>query len=161
MKTPETSRSVIVQSLTELLNGGHAHVSFSDAVAGIPQQLIGAKHELLPYTIWQLVEHIRIAQWDIVEFSSNKDHVSPSWPDEYWPKEPAPARSALWEESLSQIKADRETFIALLHDTTRDLFHPFPYGEGQHLFREALLIADHTSYHTGEILVLRRLLKCW
>lgn len=154
-------RSPIIQEITELLRGGHAHVPFRDAVENIPFKLVGVRPTGLPYSVWQLVEHIRIAQSDIVEFSRSADHVSPKWPDDYWPAEVAPAHAADWEKSLAAIQADLDTFIGLISDPGADLFQPFSYGQGQNLLREALLIADHTSYHTGEILVIRRLLGSW
>lgn len=154
-------RPDMLRHLTHLLEGGNAHVSFFHAVENMPSADLGIKPEGLPYSIWQLVEHIRITQWDILEFCRSKTHVSPKWPDEYWPAKEAPARGADWEKTLSAIRTDLEAFVALLSDARRDLLAPLPWGEGQCLFSEAMLIADHTSYHTGEILVLRRLLGSW
>jgi hypothetical protein len=151
----------IIKELTAFLNGGNAHASFEDAIAGTTEKLLGEKPKGLPYSIWQLAEHIRITQWDILEFSRNPAHKSPKWPDEYWPKEAAPADSHAWQASIKQVGEDREAFIALLKEKQDELHIPFAHGEGQTLFREALLIADHTSYHTGEIIVIRRLLKDW
>jgi hypothetical protein len=151
----------VIRNLEEALNGGHAHVSFDDAVRNVPRDLLGVTPERLPYSIWQLVEHIRITQWDILGFSRDPKHVSPAWPEGYWPKEKAPARLTDWEKSIDRIALDRKAFILLLHKAGEGIYAPFPYGDGQSLFREALLIIDHTSYHTGEIIVLRRLLKDW
>lgn len=151
----------VIQSLEELLTGSHAHVSFDDAVKGVPEQIRGIVPENMPYSIWQLVEHIRIAQWDILEFSRNPGHQSPPWPEGYWPKEPAPKDDEAWKHSIAQIKKDCAEFIKLLKRPDADLFEPFTHGDGQHLFREALLIADHTSYHTGEIVAVRRMLGAW
>lgn len=153
--------SPTVQQITELLKGGHAHVPFTAAVENLSVKLVGVKPPKLPYSIWQLVEHIRIAQDDIVRFSQSADYTSPKWPDDYWPRDTAPAHASDWEKSLAAIARDLETFLGLISDPGADLFKPFPYGQGQNLFREALLIADHTSYHTGEILVIRRLLDSW
>jgi hypothetical protein len=155
-----TSRGSTVKALIDLLNGGYAHASFENAVSDIPAKMRGITPEGLPYSLWQLVEHIRIAQWDILEFSRNEKYESPVWPDEYWPEAISPSE-AVWKDSLSRIKKDKKEFIALLQDPARDLYAPFPYGDGQNLIREAMLIADHTSYHTGEIIVLRRVLGIW
>lgn len=155
------SAKAVVKSLEELLTGSHAHVSFEDAVKGIPAKLRGVVPENMPYSLWQLVEHLRIAQWDILEFSRNPGHQSPKWPDEYWPKEPAPASEEAWEKSIADIKRDCAEFVKLLKRPDADLYEPFPHGNGQHLFREALLIADHNSYHTGEIVAVRRMLGAW
>jgi hypothetical protein len=151
----------LVKTLEQFLTEGHAHATFDDAVKQLPAKLRGVVPEGMPYSIWQLVEHIRITQWDILEFSRNAKHQSPSWPDEYWPKETAPDSDAAWKKCLAQIKSDLKEFIGLLKAPKTDLYAPFPHGDGQHLLREALLIADHTSYHTGEIIVLRRLLGAW
>jgi hypothetical protein len=151
----------VIKELIALLNGGNAHVSFEDAIKGAQEKLLGEKPGSLPYSIWQLVEHIRITQWDILEFSSNPAHKSPKWPEEYWPKEAAPADSRAWKASIKLAGEDRKAFIALLKEKQDELHIPFAHGDGQTLFREALLIADHTGYHTGEIIVIRRLLKDW
>lgn len=155
------AQTPLVEELVFLLEKGNAHMPFEEAVAGIPPALRAEHPAQLPYSIWQLAEHIRITQWDIVEFCLSEKHVSPKWPEEYWPKAAGPETEQQWEQSLQQVKTDRERFLALLKEGKRDLFAPFPYGDGQTLLREALLIADHTAYHIGEILVLRRLLGCW
>ncbi len=155
----DNQQNIIVDELSRLLQGGTAHASFTDAVAGLPPELRGAKPDNVPYTIWQLVEHIRIAQWDMLEFSRNPSHESPNWPDDYWPKENAPASEEVWLQSLTQIDADLKAFVQLLH--TGDLYTPFAHGSGQNLLREALQVADHTAYHIGEIIALRRVLNAW
>lgn len=159
--TKEEQRSATVDTLIQLLTKGNAHVTFEEAVHDLPAHLRGVQPEGLPYSIWQLVEHIRISQWDILEFSRDAAHVSPAWPDEYWPKENTPATKHDWEHSLEQIKKDLHAFVALIKEPAADLYTPFPHGDGQHLFREALLIADHTAYHTGQIILIRRLLGAW
>lgn len=151
----------LIKNLKELLNGGHAHATFEQAVKELPAKLRGQVPEGMPYSIWQLVEHIRITQLDILEFSRDPAYESPKWPEGYWPKETAPENAAAWEESIAQIGKDRKTFIGLLEAPDADLFTPFAHGTGQNLLREAMLIADHTSYHTGEIIVLRRLMGAW
>lgn len=148
----------LIELLVRALEGRQAHIDFETAVAGIPLEYCGKSVEDLPYTIWQLVEHIRIAQKDILEFSIHSDYQAPSWPDDYWPKEPGPKDATHWNHTLKEIKADRAAFISLLKDSDSDLYKPFPHGDGQNLLREALVIVDHNSYHTGQIIILRRLL---
>jgi hypothetical protein len=151
----------VKKQLIELLTSNNAHQSFDAAVRDLPADLRGVRPDHLPYSIWQLVEHIRIAQWDILEFSRDPSHQSPSWPSGYWPKEEIPAHEQDWENTLHRIRQDREAFVALLNDPEQDLYAPFPHGDGQNLLREALLIADHTAYHVGEIIIIRRLLGAW
>jgi hypothetical protein len=155
-----TTRKALVKELCELLTKGNAHVPLEDACSDVPLRLVNEPVPDLPYTIWQLVEHIRIAQWDIVEFCLNPEHKSPKWPDEYWPG-PGTVDAAGWKSALAKIRQDRERFIALLQDETQDLLAPFPHGTGQNLLREAFLIADHAAYHTGQIILVRRLLSNW
>ncbi len=149
------------EHLVQLLKGGQAHASIEDAVKGLPFELTGVKPTHVPYSVWQLLEHIRIAQWDIVQFSHKADHVSPKWPDEFWPKNPKPESEKVWHDTLHKIQKDRKQMIDSISDSKQDLYTAFPYGDGQTLLREALLIVDHTSYHTGEIILVRRLLKAW
>ena len=149
------------KQLVSLLTGSNAHQSFEQAIAGLPAELRGVKPEKLPYSIWQLVDHIRIAQHDILEFSRNPDYQSPPWPSGYWTKDLEPASEADWQQALDQIQADRDAFLALLNDPQADLYTPFVHGDGQNLLREALLIADHNAYHVGEIVIIRRLLNAW
>jgi hypothetical protein len=151
----------MLKELEAALQKGNAHATFEEAVADIPHHLLGTIPDGLPYSLWQLIEHIRITQWDILEFSRDPRHQSPSWPEGYWPKEKAPAQAADLKRSIDRIIADRKSFIALLQKAGDDLHTPFEHGDGQTLFREALLIIDHNSYHTGEIIMLRRLLGDW
>lgn len=153
--------SALQKQLIDLLTGSNAHQSFEQAVANLPDNLRGVKPEKLPYSIWQLVDHIRIAQHDILEFSRNPDYQSPPWPSGYWTKDLAPANEAAWQQALDQIREDRDAFIELLNDPQADLHTPFAHGDGQNLLREALLIADHNAYHVGEIIIIRRLLDAW
>ena len=150
---------ILVTELEKLLNGGNAHAGLKDALADLPENLRGVKPDKLPYSIWQLAEHIRIAQWDMLEFCKDSSHQSPKWPDDYWPKEAAPADDRAWNETVKQINADLEEFIGLLHK--KDLYGPLPHGDGQTVLREALQMADHTAYHIAEIVVIRRLLGAW
>jgi hypothetical protein len=159
--------SALKEQLKDLLDGKQAHAPFSEAVAGLPADLRGHVPGHLPYSPWQIVEHIRITQRDILDFSRNDDgHGNPyqhrKWPDNYWPDSPEPPTAAAWDETIQHIDDDRAAFEALLKGAdTATLIEPFPWGDGQNLLREALLIADHTSYHTGELIVLRRLLGAW
>ncbi len=155
----DSQHKLIVAELTKLLLGGTAHASFADSVKNVKPELRGVKPENMPYSIWQLVEHIRIAQWDMLQFSKDADHKSPNWPDDYWPKESAPADDDTWESSIKQVAADLDEFIELLEHS--DIYQKLEHGDGQTILREALQIADHTSYHTGEILAIRRMLNDW
>ncbi len=152
-------QKIIISELTKLLLGGNAHVSLPDALKGLKPGLRGVKPENMPYSIWQLVEHIRIAQWDMVRFCKDADYKPPKWPDDYWPKENAPADDNTWNGCLLQINNDLDEFISMMEHS--DLYQPIPGGEGQHILREALQIADHNAYHIGEIIAIRRILGDW
>jgi len=149
--------------LLELLHGGHAHVNFEDAVRDLPARLRGKVPRGLPYSAWQLVEHMRLTQEDILLFSRNYDgtYESPEWPEGFWPSAEAPPDDEDWEKSIAGFRADRAAFEALISDAKQDLLTAFPWGEGQTLLREALLIADHTSYHLGQLVAVRRLVGAW
>ncbi|HOK46266.1 MAG TPA: DinB family protein [Bryobacteraceae bacterium] len=149
------------EHLLYLLRGKGAHADFEAAVKGLPAKLRGAKPEGAPYTIWQVLEHMRIAQWDILEFSRNPEHVSPDWPSGYWPETEAPPSPAAWEKSIRDFQADLEAMQALVADPATDLFARIPGGSGQTVLREALLVADHNAYHLGELVLLRRMLGAW
>ncbi len=152
------------QQLKALLDGGQAHASFDQAVKDMPAKLQGVVPEGAPYSAWQLLEHMRLAQRDILDFSRNDDgsYRELKWPDEYWPKDPKPPNAHAWQKSIEQIRADRKAFEKLM-DSADDpnLIKAFPWGKGQNLLREALLIADHEAYHVGELVLLRRLLGAW
>src|SRR5919107_1860437 len=149
------------EHLLELLSGGGAHVDFESAIKGVRPELRGKKPQGLPHSLWRLLEHMRIGQWDILEFSRDGKHVSPKWPDGYWPKSDAPADDGAWEQSTAHFRADLETMKALVSDSKTDLYARIPHGEGQTVLREALLIADHNAYHLGEFVIVRRLLGDW
>jgi hypothetical protein len=144
-----------------LLRGGGAHLSFDKAVAGVPPNRRGAKVAGLPHTPWRLLEHLRIAQWDIVEFTVNPVHVSPAWPNGYWPDGDTPPDARAWDRAVAGYRADAARMEGLVSDPTTDLFAPLAHGEGQTVLREALLVADHAAYHLGQLVVVRRLLGCW
>ena len=145
----------------ELLRGGHAHVDLETALKGLPAKLRGRKPVGAEHTLWQLVEHIRIAQWDILEFCRNPKHVSPKWPEGYWPPASAPPSAAAWNKSVGQVRGDLKAMEKLVASPRTNLFTRIPHGDGQTILREALLLADHTSYHVGQIVLLRRLLDAW
>lgn len=157
----DQQRNIIITELMALIEKGNAHLSFDAAIANLPSEMRTVVPERLPYSVWQLVDHMRIAQWDIVEFCISADHESPVWPDEYWSPNPEKVTEDTWKDCLIQIKKDRQRFFDLLKDSSTDLYTPIPHGTGQNIFREALLIADHNAYHLGEILVIRRLLNSW
>ncbi|MEO6894915.1 MAG: DinB family protein [Ginsengibacter sp.] len=161
METDQSENSAIIDNLINLLNKGNAHISLDEALKDIPFDDLGKKPDGLPYSLWQIAEHIRIAQSDILSFSKDSHHQSPKWPDDYWPKEVKPSSEEEWAKCVKQIKNDRKKFIDLLKKSPGNLFTPFEYGNGQTLLREALVLADHHSYHTGEIIILRRILKIW
>src|SRR5580698_2935135 len=139
------------QHLIELLQGGHAHATFDAITANIPAKIRGKKPANFPHSLWTLLEHLRIAQHDIVEFSRNPKHVSPPWPEGYWPKSPAPPSAAAWNNSVRQIHSDLEAMQKLVTSKRSDLMRPIPHGDGQTLLREALLLADHNAYHVGQL----------
>ena len=149
------------QHLVDLLKGGNAHVKFEAVVKDFPERLRGKKPEGQPHTAWRLLEHMRLAQWDIVEFSRNAKHVSPEWPEGYWPEGDAPPNAAAWEKSVKQFGADLKAMQELVEDAGTDLYARIPWGDGQTILREALLVADHNAYHLGELVMVRRLLGAW
>jgi hypothetical protein len=149
------------QHVLDPLRAKNAHVDLDAAVADFPSNLRGKKPKGAPHTAWQLLEHLRIAQWDILEFSRDAKHVSPKWPEGYWPKTEAPPNAAAWNNSLRSFRADLKAMAKLVADKKTDLFARIPHGDGQTLLREALLLADHNAYHIGQIVLLRRLLGTW
>lgn len=154
-------RGALLDELARLLDGGQAHVTLNDAIADLPFAKQGIVPSGLPYSAWQLLEHLRIAQRDILDFSDNGagSYKPMTWPDDYWPSNSEPPDDNAWQRCIDEIHADRKRFEALLQ--TGDLTQPFPWGKGQTLLRETLLIADHNAYHTGEIVAVRRLLGEW
>ena len=144
-----------------VLRGGGAHLDFDDAVDQFPAKLRGIKPPSTPHTAWQLVEHMRIAQWDILEFSRNPKHVSPDFPSGYWPVSEAPPSERAWNATLRAFPRYREAMAKLVANPKTDLFAPIPHGQGQTVLREALLVADHNAYHLGQLVTVRRLLGAW
>jgi len=161
--TPMTqpTRTALVAELTALLAGGNAHATLEQALADLPPALRNERVPEVPYTIWHLVEHLRIAQHDIVEFTLNPAHVSPEWPAGYWPARTAVVDEAGWQAALRALALDQQRFTDLLENPATDLTTPLAHGDGQNVLREALLIGDHAAYHIGEIILLRRVLGVW
>lgn len=145
----------------DLLKGGSAHVQFMDALEEFPPQKRGTFAPGLPHTGWQLLEHARIAQWDIMEFSRNPKHVSPGFPEGYWPKTPGPLHDADWDKSVQQFQHDLVEMIEMVKSSRTDLFAKIPHGDGQTVLRQALVLADHNAYHLGQLVDLRRALGAW
>ena len=144
-----------------LLGGGGAHLNFDAAIKGLPVSLRGKRPRGAAHSLWEILEHMRIAQWDILEFSRDAKHVSPKWPEGYWPKTAAPPSARAWAASVSAFHKDLEAMRMLVADESVDLLARIPHGEGQTILREALLVADHNAYHLGELVTVRRLLGAW
>jgi hypothetical protein len=147
--------------LIQLLRGGHAHATFDQAVRDFPPDRMGVRPPGAQHSAWELLEHMRLAQNDILRFSQSADWVSPEFPGGYWPKAPAPKKPVDWNDSVRAFQKDLAEFEALVRDPAQDLYRQFPWGDGQTLLREALLIADHNAYHLGELVLVRRLLRAW
>jgi DinB family protein len=144
-----------------LLNGGGAHAQFDDTVKDLPENLRGVKPNGLPHSAWMLLEHLRMAQWDILEFSRNSKYKAPKWPDDYWPSTEAPPSAAAWNRSIQQFRKDLKAMQDLVANPKTDLYARIPWGDGQTILREALLVADHNAYHLGQLVDVRRLLGTW
>ena len=157
----ENQDKALREHLLELLKGGGAHAKFGDAVADLPDDLRGKKVEGLPYTFWMVLEHMRIAQWDILDFSVNPKYKAMKWPDGYWPKTEAPPSAAAWNNTIKEFKKDLKAMQDLVANPKTDLYAKILWGEGQTVLREALLVADHNAYHLGQLVTLRRLSGAW
>jgi hypothetical protein len=153
----------IRKQLVALLRGGQAHATLDEILKDFPAKYRGTVHDNLPYSAWQVLEHMRIALHDILDFSAppTGGYQPIAWPDGYWPKSPEPPTAHAWDACVAAIRKDLEAFEALVNRPQADLYKPFRWGEGQNLLREALLIADHNAYHLGELVVIRRLLGAW
>jgi hypothetical protein len=149
------------QHVVNLLKGGNAHVDFDSAFKDLPAELRGKRPKGAEHSPWELLEHLRIAQWDILEFSRDPKHKSPEFPSGYWPSTPAPPDDAAWGKSIRSFRKDLQALCDLVNDQSTDLFAKIPHGEGQTILREALLAADHNAYHLGQVVLLRRLLGAW
>ncbi len=155
------NHSALRQQLIENLKTGNAHTSFAEAIKDFPAEFRGKRPKGSPHSPWELLEHMRIAQWDILEFSRDPGHVSPSFPDGYWPKSPEPPDEKAWDRSVNSFCDDLHSLCSLVADDSTDLFARIPHGSGQTVLREALVAADHNSYHLGQLLLLRRILGAW
>jgi hypothetical protein len=149
------------KELVFLLEGGNAHAKFDDVAANFPPTLRDQRPADLPYSAWGLLEHMRIAQADMLEFSRDPNYESRKWPGDYWPRTDAPPSDAAWEKSIKDFRSDLREMVKLVSDPKSDLYTPFPWGEGQNLLREALQVADHNAYHLGQLLAVLRLLGAW
>lgn len=158
---PDKNDQHLRQNLAYLIAGGGAHAKFDDAIKNLPPSLRGKKPANFPHSAWMILEHLRIAQWDILEFSRNRKHKSPNWPEGYWPKQPAPPNAAAWTKCIRQFRADQKAMLALIANPKTDLFAKIPWGDGQTILREALLVADHNAYHLAQLVDVRRLLGAW
>jgi hypothetical protein len=147
------------QHLANLLTKAEAHLDLESELKDFPPELRGRKPQGAPHTPWQLLEHIRVAQWDILEFSKDAKHKSPKWPEGYWPKTEAPPDDKAWDKSVKQVLADLKAMVEMVDDPKRDLFAKIPHGDGQTLLREVLLVADHNAYHLGQLVMVRRILQ--
>ncbi|HEX8817076.1 MAG TPA: DinB family protein [Terriglobales bacterium] len=161
MAKPQNNDQSLREQVVYLLEGGGAHAKFDDAIRNIPPDLRGKKVNGLPHTLWMLLEHMRIAQHDILEFSRSEKHVSPPWPEGYWPKKDTPASASAWDESVKEFRASLKEMADLVRNPKTDLFAKIPWGDGQTVLREALLVADHNAYHVAQMVDMIRLLGAW
>ena len=152
---------VLREQLLALLRGGHAHMSFDEAVAGFPLTHINTYPPHVPYTPWHLLEHLRIAQWDILEFIRNPAHVSPPWPEGYWPPRESRADADAWAGTIAAFQADLRALQELIADPGTDLAAPLPHAHEYSILREILVVADHNAYHIGEFAILRQIMETW
>ena len=149
------------EHLVWLLREGNAHLTFDQATANIPVGMQGGRAEGIPHSPWQLLEHLRICQWDILEFSRRADHISPEFPSGYWPTSDGPPNASAWQESCRRFRSDQQAMIDLILDPETDLYAKIAHGQGQTVLREAMLVADHNAYHLGQLVVVRQALGCW
>lgn len=158
---PDQAEQHLRQNLEYLISGGGAHAKFDQVIKDFPAKIRGTRPKGFPHSAWMLLEHMRIAQWDILEFSRDASHKSPKWPEGYWPKSAEPSSAAAWTKSIEQFRADQKAMLDLVADPKTELFAKIPWGDGQTILREALLVADHNAYHLAQIVDVRRLLGAW
>jgi len=161
MATKDPHAKQLREHLLYLLDGGGAHARFNDAVKDMPERSRSVKPDGLPHSAWMLLEHLRIAQRDILEFSRNSKHASPKWPEGYWPKTQAPPSPAAWNKSVQQFRKDLKAMQDLVANARTDLYARIPWGDGQTILRQALLLADHNAYHIAQLIDVRRLVGAW
>lgn len=149
------------EQLVGLMTGGNAHADFEAAIKSLHAELRGKRPKASPHSPWELLEHLRIAQSDILEFSRDAKHQSPKWPEGYWPQSPAPPDEKAWDKSARAFRRDLKAMCALVADPATDLYAKIPHGDGQTILREALLVADHNAYHVGQLILVRKLLAAW
>ncbi|HEX3436354.1 MAG TPA: DinB family protein [Pseudacidobacterium sp.] len=154
-----TDDRILRDSLIEFLRGGSAHMDFRSALKDFPAEFYGKKHKGSPYSAWQLLEHLRIALRDILEFSTNPKYAAPEWPKDYWPEAEAPSSADEWKASVKAIHEDIAAFEKMVGDPGSNLYAQIPWGDGQTLLREVLLVGDHNSYHLGQLIMLRKQLE--
>ncbi len=156
-----TTESTIREHLLYQLKGDGAHIDFASAVKEMPLPLQGKRPAGTEHSPWEVLEHIRIAQWDLLEYIRNPKHVSPEFPDGYWPNSPTPPNGEAWDQSVEKFQSDFNALVSLISDDKTDLLADIPHAEGQTIFRKVSLAADHTAYHLGELVLLRRILGAW
>jgi hypothetical protein len=161
MEVVMNSDEVVRKQLLSLLRSENAHMGLKQAVADFPMERINEKPPNVPYTPWHLLEHIRITQWDILEFIRKPDHVSPEWPAGYWPPHDREARPQEWQRTIEQFQADLAALEEIVADPDTDLYATMPQGSKYTILREILTVADHTAYHTGEFGILRQVMGTW
>src|SRR5271156_4493989 len=154
--TKKSNDQSLREHLIYLVEGGGAHAKFNDVVEDFPSNLRGTKPDNFPHTAWMLLEHMRLAQWDILEFCRNSKHVSPKWPEGYWPASEAPPNEKAWIASPAAFKKDLRTLERLVASRKVNLYARIPWGDGQTILREILLVADHNAYHLGQLVMLRK-----
>lgn len=157
----QSKDKLLRKHLLNLLSGRGAHLDWKAGFSRIPSKLRGVRPQRMPHSVWELLEHMRIAQWDILEFSRDSKHVSPDWPAGYWPASPESPSAKAWEKSLAQFARNLEAMKKLVANPKTDLFARIPHGTGQTILREALLVADHNAYHLGQVVLVRRFLGAW
>lgn len=155
------SEKLLREQLINYLEKPHTHMLLSDAVKDLPEELINQKPGGLPYSFWDMLEHIRISQFDMIDFIQNPNYKEMSWPKEYWPKKGSKATKKMWDEATRQYDKDLETLKEIIKNPKSDLFAPIEHGNGQTIFREVLQIIDHAGYHIGQFIVMRRLANNW
>jgi len=155
------TQAALREHVLYLLQGGGAHAKFQDAVSGIPAKLRGTKPKGLDVSPWRVLEHMRLAQADIVEFCISRDYREKEFPADYWPKSDAPPDSGAWDKSVKAFESDLDQMCKLVKNPRTDLFAKIPWGDGQTYLREALLVGDHNAYHLGQMITVRRLLGAW
>jgi hypothetical protein len=160
-KIPVDHDASLRQHLLDLLKGGQAHAAFDTATKNLPATLRGKRPKGAEHSPWEVLEHLRIAQWDILEFSRNAAHQSPDWPTGYWPAAPAPPEAKAWDKSVRAFRRDLKALCDLVANPSTNLYARIPHGQGQTILREALLAADHNAYHLGELVLVRHLLGAW